>query len=407
MEEKRIEELRALYRDGLFGDVLPFWLRHGVDREYGGFMTCLDRDGGVIDTDKAMWQQGRFAWLLGELYNNVERIDGGYATDRDEWLEAARLGVEFMDRFGFDSADGRMWFHVSREGRPIRKRRYAYTESFAAIAYGEYAKATGRDEYADKAVRAIRTFIEHNTVPGRAPAKFTDLRPMQSMGFPLITIASAQELRESIGWFEAEERIDEALETIERYFLKEDLRVVMENVGPKGEIYDHFDGRILTPGHAIEAAWFVMREGALRGDSRIVDMGLKMLEWTWERGWDREFGGLLYFVDLKGLPVQEYWHDMKFWWPHAEALIATLFAFRLTGGEKYAQWHESVRAWTYEHFPDPEYGEWFGYLHRDGSLSTRLKGNFWKGPFHIPRMQLTCWEILEEIKKGDGDSKAG
>ena len=118
----------------------------------------------------------------------------------------------------------------------------------------------------------------------------------------------------------------------------------------------------------------------------------------WRRGWDAEYGGLLYFVDVNGLPVQEYWHDMKFWWPHNEAIIATLMAYQLTGDAKYARWHQQVHDWAYQHFADPEHGEWYGYLHRDGRISVPLKGNLWKGPFHLPRMQLVCWMLLAEAQ---------
>jgi N-acylglucosamine 2-epimerase len=400
MDTQRIEHLISVYRDGLLRDVLPFWLRHCVDREHGGFMMALGRDGRVLDTDKGMWQQGRFCWLLGWLYNHVERIDPAFAGSRDEWLALCKHGIEFLDQYGFDPADGRMWFQVTRQGRPLRKRRYAFSESFAAIAYGEYARATGSAAYAEKAARTLQAFIDHNTVPGRAAPKFTDERPAQSIGFPMITIVSAQELRESIGWSEADAWIDRSIEAIRRYFLKEDLQVVMETVGPNGEIYDHFDGRMLTPGHAIEAAWFILREGKHRGDAQLIAMGRTMLDWMWRRGWDEEFGGLLYYVDLHGLPVQEYWHDMKFWWPHNEAVIATLLANQLTGDPQYAAWHEQIHEWTHRHFPDPEHGEWFGYLHRDGRLSVPLKGNLWKGPFHIPRMQAVCWDILQEMQSG-------
>jgi len=173
---------------------------------------------------------------------------------------------------------------------------------------------------------------------------------------------------------------------------------VMETVAPDGSVIDHFDGRTLNPGHAIEAAWFVMREGKLRGDRELVALGCRMLDWMWERGWDPDYGGVLYFVDLRGLPVQEYWHDMKFWWPQNETIIATLLAYQLTGEEKYARRHQAIHDWAYAHFPDPQYGEWYGYLHRDGRLSVRLKGNLWKGAFHLPRMQLVCWKLLEEMK---------
>jgi len=283
-----------------------------------------------------------------------------------------------------------MWFHVTRDGRPIRKRRYAFSESFAAIAYGEYAQATGSDQYATKAEQCLRRFLSHQPA-----AKFTDTRPAKTIGLPMIAIVTAQQLRDSMGLADADAIIDRSIEEIQRDFMKHDLQVVMETVAPDGSLIDHFDGRTLNPGHAIEGAWFIMDEGRRRNDSQLIDTGRLMLDWMWERGWDREYGGVLYFVDVFGKPVQEYWHDMKFWWPQNEAIIATLLAYRLTDDPKYAQWHQMIHDWTYSRFPDPECGEWFGYLHRDGRISVPLKGNLWKGPFHMPRMQLTCWRLLE------------
>lgn len=397
MDTARKDSLIATYRDGLLNDTLPFWTKHCVDREHGGFMMSLDRDGTVLDTDKGVWQQGRFTWLLGELYNNVE--------PRDEWLELAKHGARFIDEHCFDPADGRMWFHVTREGEPIRKRRYAFSESFAAIAYGELAKATNDEAYAEKAQRMFQRFIDHNVDPQRVEPKFTDTRPSRGLGFPMITIATAQQLRETIDLPNANEWIDRSIDDIRRFHLQEDIQCVMETVSPNGDLINHFDGRTLNPGHAIEGAWFIMLEGQLRGDDNLIRTGCQMLDWMWERGWDKEYGGLLYFVDVHGRPVQEYWHDMKFWWPHNEAIIATLLAYTLTNDSKYADWHRMIHDWTYSHFPDHKHGEWFGYLHRDGRLSVPLKGNLWKGPFHLPRMQLTCWQILAETKNAKGTTQ--
>lgn len=389
MDIQRRKELQRVYQDGLLNDVLPFWTEHCVDREHGGFMMALDREGTNIDTDKGVWQQGRFTWLLGELYNNVE--------PREEWLELARHGAEFIEKRCIDPADGRMWFHVTREGRPIRKRRYAFTESFAAIAYGELAQALNSDEYAHKAQRAFRRFIDHNLNPQGVQPKFTEVRPTRGIGFPMITINTAQELRDSIGLADAEQWIDQSIDTIRTYHLKEEIQCVMETVSTDGEILDHFDGRTLNPGHAIEGAWFIMAEGQHRQDQSLVELGAKMLDWMWARGWDQQYGGLLYFTDVYGHPVQDYWHDMKFWWPHNETVIATLMAHLLTGKDRYADWHQQVHDWSYAHFPDAEHGEWYGYLHRDGRISVPLKGNLWKGPFHLPRMQLVCWKLLEGL----------
>ena len=387
MNENRIRELTDAYRDTLLDKILPFWFPRCLDDTCGGFLTARGRDGTLLDSDKGVWQQGRTTWLLGELYNKVEQ--------RDDWLTWCRHGIDFLDKYCFDPEDGRMWFHVTREGLPIRKRRYAFSEAFACIAYGEYARATGSDAYADKARRAFDRFIEHNLTPTGVQPKYTDLRPTKALGFPMITIATCQELRESIDLPVADEWIDRSIDEIRRNFLKPELQCVMETVGTGGEILDHFDGRMLNPGHAIEGAWFIMREGQLRGDQVLIDMGCTMLDWMWERGWDTQYGGLLYFVDLKDLPVQEYWHDMKFWWPHNEVIIATLLAYTLTKDPKYARWHGMIHDWAFAHFPDPEHGEWYGYLHRDGRISVPLKGNLWKGPFHLPRMLLTCWQMLE------------
>lgn len=389
MDHARKTELFTTYRDGLLNDTLPFWTKHCVDREHGGFMMSLDRDGTVVDTDKGVWQQARFTWLLGELYNNVE--------PREEWLELAKHGARFLDEHCFDPADGRMWFQVTRDGLPIRKRRYAFSESFASIAFGELAKATGEVRFAEKARACFQRFISHNLNPQGVDPKFTDVRPTRGLGFPMITIVTAQELRESINLPDADEIIDGAIGDIRKYYLKEELQCVMETVAPNGDIIDHFDGRTLNPGHAIEGAWFIMLEGKLRGNDALISTGCQMLDWMWERGWDREYGGILYFTDVKGLSVQEYWHDMKFWWPQNEAIIATLLAYQLTGDTKYSKWHQQIHDWTHSHFPDSEHGEWFGYLHRDGRISSTLKGNIWKGPFHMPRMQLVCSEFLGNL----------
>ncbi|NND97863.1 MAG: N-acylglucosamine 2-epimerase [Pirellulaceae bacterium] len=380
-------ELMAIYRDGLLDDTLPFWIDRCVDRQHGGFMMALDRDGTLVDTDKGVWQQCRFTWLLGELYNRVE--------PRGEWLELAQHGIDFIQAHCFDPDDGRMWFHLTREGQPIRKRRYAYSESFAAIAFGELAKATGRDDYAAKAESTFQRFVDHNLNPQGVQPKFTSVRPTRGIGFPMITIATAQQLRDSIQLDSANDWIDRSIDAIASFHCKNDLQCVMETVGVDGQVLDHFDGRTLNPGHAIEGAWFVMTEGEHRGDPSLIDLGCRMLDWMWQRGWDCEHGGMLYFVDLHGGAVQEYWHDMKFWWPHNETIIATLLAYQLTGNEKYAAWHRQVHDWAYKFFPDTQYGEWFGYLHRDGSRSSTLKGNLWKGPFHLPRMQLECWQRLQ------------
>ncbi|MGH7578517.1 MAG: AGE family epimerase/isomerase [Longimicrobiales bacterium] len=383
-------ELRGLYEAALLNDVVPFWTSWGADRKYGGIMTALDRDGTVLDTDKGMWQQGRFAWLMATLHQNVE--------PRAEWLDLARQTIEFIRRYGFDH-DGRMFFQVTREGRPLRKRRYAYAEAFTTLALAAYARAAGDEAAGTEARELFGRFLRYTTTPGLLESKYlAATRRVKGLAVPMITLNVAQVLRETIGDTRCDAVIDSCISEIERDFVKPEVEAVLETVGPRGELLDHFDGRTLNPGHAIEAAWFILHEARRRDrDPDLIRLGTTMLDWMWKRGWDTEYGGLFYFRDVSGLPVQEYWHDMKFWWPHCEATIATLLAYRLTGDQRYARWHRQVHDWSFEHFADPEHGEWFGYVHRDGRLSVRLKGNLWKGPFHLPRMLFYCSRLSIEL----------
>jgi len=387
--------LRTVYRDGLLNDVIPFWQRHGLDGGHGGILTCLDRDGTVIDSDKSVWFQGRAAWTFANLYRTVE--------PQPAWLAAAESCLRFL-RDRCQGPDGKLYFTVTREGRPLRRRRYVYSEAFAAVGSAAYAGATGDARAAEEAARYFATYLHHSFSPGvMAPKTDPGVRPMKGLAPLMIALVTAQEIRACLGdlvcaGLTCTQWIDRCITEIEQDFFKPADGALLETVGPQGEVLDHFDGRTLNPGHALECAWFILQEARHRGhDSRLLRLGLGIIDGMWERGWDREFGGILYFTDLKGLPVQEYWAEMKFWWPHNEAIIATLLAWRMTGEAKYAAWHRLVHDWAHRVFPDPEHGEWYGYARRDGTISTRLKGNLWKGPFHLPRMQWQCWQLVDEL----------
>ena len=389
------KDLKDFYRGQLLNSTVPFWFPRSFDQEYGGFLLMRDSDGSLIDDDKAVWIQGRGTWLLATLYNTVEK--------KQEWLDGARLGYDFLNRHCFDT-DGRMFFHVTRHGSPIRKRRYFFSETFYVIAAAAYAKASGDPAAAANARRVFGDCIDYAVGERKLLPKYTDTRPSNGIGVPMIMMNTAQQLRETIGDPRCNDLISQWITEIERDFVKDGIQCVMEQVAPDGGIIDHIDGRTLNPGHAIEGAWFILHEARFRNnDPHLIGLGCRMLDYMWERGWDHQYGGIFYFRDVYDRPVQEYWQDMKFWWPHNEAIIATLLAYLLTGDERYAAMHRQVHAYAYSTFHDRVNGEWFGYLHRDGSVAQTAKGNLFKGPFHLPRQEWYCMQLLNEYDKAIAD----
>ncbi len=287
MTPERLLALLATYRDGLLNDTLPFWIPRAIDRDCGGYLTALDQDGSVLHTDKPVWVQGRFAWLLATLYNTVER--------RPEWLELSRHGIDFLRKHCFDT-DGRMFYSVTREGRPLRKRRYLFSESFAVIALAAYATAAGDDASRREALDLFRLILRYHTTPGLLePKVIPETRPMKGLAMPMILLATAQELRKATNDPLCTEVIDRSIAEIESDFLKPEFRCVLETVGPRGEFYDTFEGRTVCPGHAIEAGWFILEEARRRGrDPRLIRLGTGIIDWSFEAGWDREYGGIVY-----------------------------------------------------------------------------------------------------------------
>lgn len=383
-----IESLHSFYRHQLLNDTVPFWFPRSFDAKHGGYLLMRDADGSLIDDDKAVWIQGRASWLLATLYNTVEK--------KQEWLDGAKLGYDFLNKYCFD-IDGQMFFHVTREGLPIRKRRYFFSETFYVIAAAAYAKASDDGVAAANARKAFGKCLEYANTPGLLVPKFTATRPAKGIGIPMIMMNTAQQLRDTIGDERCDEWISKWIAQIENDFVKHDIRCVMEQVAPDGSIIDHIDGRTLNPGHAMEGAWFILQEAVYRNhDPHLIQLGCNMLDYMWERGWDQQHGGVLYYRDVFNKPVQEYWQDMKFWWPQNEAIIACLLAFTITGNEKYAHRHKMIHEYAYAHFYDKEHGEWFGYLHRDGSIAQTAKGNLFKGPFHLPRQEWFCMQLLQK-----------
>jgi len=376
------------YRTELERNIMPFWMKHGYDRKHGGVYTCLNRDGSIMDTTKSVWFQGRFGWMTAYAYNHVKKDPA--------WLEASRSCCEFLEKHCFDK-DGRAFFEVTEDGVGLRKRRYVFSECFAAIAYAEYSLASGDKSWGKKAIELFKRIRKFTSNPKKwMPSKCEDVVKAQGHSLTMILINVANVLKQISDDPVLDAQITESIGLLTKYFIHPEFKALLETVGPNGEFIDTLGGRVINPGHCIETSWFLMDVAVQRNDKELLKTALQILDWSWAWGWDKKYGGIISFKDCRNLPPQCYEQDMKFWWPQCETIIATAYAYKLTGNAKYMKWHKLISEWTWAHLKDRKYPEWYGYLHRDGTVAQPAKGNIFKGPFHIPRMLVKTWELTKQ-----------
>lgn len=386
-----MKEFVERYRKELLENTMPFWVKYSNDREYGGFLTCLDRDGTVFDTDKFMWLQGRQIWTLSMLYERVEQ--------NAVWKEMAEQGADFILKNGRDEK-GDWYFALDRAGRPLVQSYNIFSDCFASMGLGALYKITGKEEYAQVAYDTFNRILERRDNPkGKYDKAYPGTRSLKGFALPMILSNLSLELEHIVGTDTVESLIDNVVHEVMEVFYQPNTGLIMENVNLDGSFSDSFDGRLVNPGHIIEAMWFMMDLADRRGDDvlmkKCVDIALRALEF----GWDERYGGILYFKDILGRPLQQLEWDQKLWWVHLEALVCMAKGYVYTGNDKCKTWFEKLDEYAFRHFADPRYGEWYGYLNRQGEPLLTLKGGKWKGCFHLPRALFKIYTALESLKK--------
>jgi N-acylglucosamine 2-epimerase len=385
------QDLAGLYHAALFDDVIPFWEKHSIDEECGGYFTCLDRQGNVFDTDKFVWPQARQVWMFSLLYTTHEK--------RPEWLEVARHGADFLAKHAMD-ADGNWYFALDRRGAPLVQPYNIFSDCFGAMAFSQYAFAAGDDAARAIALRTYDNILRRKSNPkGKYSKAVPGARPMVSLALPMILANLALEMKELLDKETLDAGINTCVREVLGLCLDEERLLMHEHVGPDGTKIDTLDGRLINPGHGIEAMWFLMDIGKRRNDKALVNKCVDVVLSTLEFGWDPEYGGIFYFMDADGKPPQQLEWDQKLWWVHLETLIALIKGYALTGRTECLKWYDTVHEYTWNRYPDAEYGEWWGYLDRRGELLLSLKGGKWKGCFHLPRALYILSEAFAQLSK--------
>jgi N-acylglucosamine 2-epimerase len=386
---ERLKIYADQYRHELLDEVIPFWLRNSPDKEFGGFFTCLDQQGKVYDTDKFIWLQGRQVWCFSMLYNRVEK--------KQAWLDMALSGADFLEKYG-RSASGDWYFSLERTGKPLIAPYNIFSDCFAVMAFSELYKITGLAKHRDIALETFsRILLRKDNWKGAFSKTVPGTRPLKNFALPMILANLSAELEHLQGDGYLYTMVPDLLTEILDQFYQPALGIVLENISPDGSFVDCFDGRLINPGHAIEAMWFVMDLGARLGKKEVIEKATQIALDMVEYGWDSQYGGIYYFMDAKGVPMQQLEWDQKLWWVHAEALVAMAKGYALTGNPACLTAFEKIHAYTWNHFRDPAGGDWFGYLHRNGALVSTMKGGKWKGCFHIPRSLFQVWKTFERL----------
>jgi N-acylglucosamine 2-epimerase len=380
-----------LYKNTLLENVLPFWLEKSGDDVFGGYFTCLDRTGQVFDTDKFVWLQCRQVWCFSMMYNQVEK--------KQEWLDFALKGADFLEKHG-RNAQGDWYFSLNQEGVPLTQAHNIFSDCFASMAFGQLYKASGNEMHAKIAVDTFHKILARKNDPkGQYSKSFPGTRPLEGFALPMILCNLVLEIEHLLDASLVEDTIQNGIDTIMNKFYRPEFGLILENVTPDGAFSDSFEGRLINPGHGIEAMWFIMdlaqRSNNTELAMKATDITLQLVEY----GWDKQHGGIFYFLDVKGNPPQQLEWDQKLWWVHMETLISLLKGYLHTGDERCLTWFEKVHDYVWTHFADQENAEWFGYLNRQGEVLLPLKGGKWKGCFHVPRGLYQCWKTLEAIRE--------
>ncbi|WP_215224947.1 AGE family epimerase/isomerase [Echinicola shivajiensis] len=388
MKTNKLEEYGQIYKTALLENIVPFWEQNSPDRENGGYFTCLDRKGKVFDTDKFIWLQGRQAWMFATLYQQVDQ--------RKEWLDLSKMGIEFLKNHGADH-EGKFYFSLTREGQPLVQPYNIFSDCFAAMAFGKYGLVSGDSHSTERAVNIFNQILSRQDNPkGKYNKAFPGTRPLKNFALPMILSNLCLELEPLLDNSMVEETLDKCIHEVMDNFLDRETLLVYENRTLDNGFSDSFEGRLLNPGHAIEAMWFMMDIASRREDKKLAQKAVEVMLKQLEYGWDREFGGIFYFLDVKGNPPQQLEWDQKLWWVHLETLVALAKGYQLTGNDQCASWFEKVHEYAWNIFYDRDFGEWFGYLNRRGEVILDLKGGKWKGCFHVPRALLQVWKTLEK-----------
>ena len=383
-----LESLRSAYRATLLEDVIPFWERHAVDAD-GALNTCIADDGTVTSRDRWGWSQWRAVWVFSRLYNSVE--------PRARWLRFARDICSYLTSHG-PLEDGHWPLLLDGSARVRRGFESIYVDGFAIYGLVELWRAIREPRLLDLALATFRA-VEATLRRGGPPPSWPYPMPpgTQAHGVSMMFSLVDHELALATGDPDVLAASDLHHRKVMSTFLRDDRGVVLERLRADGAELPAPQGTAVVPGHAVESMWFQLLIARENSDAATIRRAADAIRRHLELGWDPDHGGLFLAVDAEGGTPDWAFADTKLWWPHTEALLATLLAYEEVREPWCLEWHERVRRYSYERFPVAQHGEWRQKLDRRGNPITDVVALPVKDPFHLPRALMGCIEVLDRL----------
>jgi cellobiose epimerase len=394
-----VSTLQARIEHELGSNILPFWLRYGVDPEFGGFRGQISNDL-TIDphADKGLILNTRILWTFARVYE----------VYREETiLIAARRAYEYIVQHFRDEEYGGFYWMVDYKGDPTDTRKRIYGQAFAVYALAEYYRVTGQRRALDIAIETHK-IIEKVSYDSVNQGYFetyernwmlaidqrlseVDMDEKKSMNTHLHVLEAYATL---LGEWENEtlrQRLRELIALFRQRIINPANHHLLMFFNEKWQPQsDH-----ISYGHDIEASWLlveVLGDEPLIGEMR--EESVRMAQAIHDEAVDID-GGLLYEADSHGLIDSD-----KHWWPQAEAVVGFLSAYQISHQKHFLD--AAVKSWAFIEncIVDHTNGEWFWKVSRDGVVSEdKYKVDPWKCPYHNTRACLEALNRLGELNK--------
>ncbi len=408
------DEILNFYISQIQDNFMPYW-RQFEDKENGGILNCINNFGDKkLSNNKFTWSQGRYLWILGKIYDlNQKNIFP--KIDNESIKVQMDKTYNFITRYSI--YDSKCCYLLDEFGNKLvdeKTKRYdasIFADCFALIGMAQYVKSLNKKELVEEVTALYNSITERIKQNDFLTQPYPIPEGYKVHSIPMIMLNTTYEyikMLQKLG-LDYKKEIEYGLKqinTILEDFCCNDL--IREYISIDDNYETYLLDRHINPGHTLEDMWFIIEFLREFGDlNKYISKIVRISKKTFKLGWDKEYGGLLRFVDKDGTAPHGVFqnsdyellirdtHDMKLWWPHSEILYLFLLLYELTNDEEMIKLYEKSFEYVFNTFPNKEIGEWIQIRKRDGTPEDKLVALPVKDPFHILRNFIKIIELYE------------